>query len=83
MKKTSKKENILIECIKKILGNKKNKKKINFVDALDSIQMMEFIILLEKKNKIKFKPEEINKEVFSSYKNILNLIATKKERVGK
>ena len=45
--------------------------------------MMEFIILLEKKNKIKFKPEEINKEVFSSYKNILNLIATKKERVGK
>jgi|TARA_B110000971_G_C19523508_1_gene282812 acyl carrier protein len=83
MKKTSKKENILIECIKKILGNKKNNKKINFVDALDSIQMMEFIILLEKKNKIKFKPEEINKEVFSSYKNILNLIATKKERVGK
>ena len=35
MKKTSKKENILIECIKKILGNKKNNKKINFFDALD------------------------------------------------
>lgn len=83
MKKTSKKENILIECIKKILGNKKNYKKINFSDTLDSIQMMEFIILLEKKNKIKFKPEEINKEVFSSYINILNLIVAKKERVGK
>ena len=49
MKKISKKENMLIECIKKILGNKNNYKKINFSDALDSIQMMEFIILLEKK----------------------------------
>ena len=78
MKKISKKENMLIECIKKILGNKNNYKKINFSDALDSLQIMEFIILLEKKNKIKFKPEEINKEVFSSYENILNLIVTKR-----
>ena len=65
---------ILIQVSEKILGKKNNFEKINYVESLDSIQMMEFISFLEKKLKITIRPEKINRKNFTSFKNILKLI---------
>lgn len=45
--------------------------------VLDSFSMMELIIFIEERFEISFTDEELNPEVFSSVKNINNVITEK------
>tara|TARA_B110000438_G_C15204201_1_gene390039 strand:+ start:85 stop:324 length:240 start_codon:yes stop_codon:yes gene_type:complete len=79
MKKRNKSEVIISNLFKKIKGNKKDFKKEKIFNFLDSIEMMNFILLIEKRFKIKLNPNHINKKNFASFNSIKNLIYDKKK----
>jgi acyl carrier protein len=56
------------------LKGKKYNSKNKITDILDSIEVFNLISEIEKKFKIKFKPEKINEKYFSSLSSIIKLI---------
>ena len=79
MKKINKSEVIISNLFKKIKGNKKDYKKEKIFNLLDSLEMMNFILLIEKRFKVKLNPNYINKKNFASFNSIKNLIYGKKK----
>jgi acyl carrier protein len=60
------------------IKKKKYKKNISIAEALDSIEILEFIVKIEKKFKIKIDPKKINEKNFKSLETILQFILNKK-----
>ena len=65
-----KEKNSFLKKLKKIVfkvkGNKKlNLKKINFSEDFDSLEMLNFVDIIEKSFKIKIGPKELNYKNFS------------------
>jgi len=79
MKSNNKSEVIISNLFKKVKGNKNDFKKGKIFDFLDSVEMMNFILLIEKKFKVKLNPNYINEKNFASFNSIKNLIYDKKK----
>ena len=62
----------LSKILKKI--SKNFKKKLSIVDQLDSIQMLDFILSIEKTFKIKIFKEDINSKNFFMKSDVIKLI---------
>jgi acyl carrier protein len=60
------------------IKKKKYKKNISIAEALDSIEILEFIVKIEKKFKIKIDPKKINEKNFKSLETIFQFILNKK-----
>ena len=74
-----KKNNNFLKRIKKIVFRiKKNKKlnlkKINFSEDFDSLEMLNFVEIIEKFFKIKISSKELNYKNFSSLQNLQKMI---------
>ena len=74
-----KKDNNFFKKIKKIVFRiKKNKKlnlkKINFSEDFDSLEMLNFVEIIEKFFKIKISSKELNYKNFSSLQNLQKMI---------
>lgn len=79
MKNENQKEKIIIDCLKKInlkLVKVISKKKYNFIsdNYLDSFDVMNLIIEIEKKTKKKINPKKISEKSFQNIETIKKLI---------
>tara|TARA_B100000029_G_C17552200_1_gene950504 strand:- start:876 stop:1112 length:237 start_codon:yes stop_codon:yes gene_type:complete len=77
-----KEKNSFLKKLKKIVfkvkGNKKlNLKKINFSEDFDSLEMLNFVDIIEKSFKIKIGPKELNYKNFSNLANLQKMIEKK------
>jgi len=77
-----KEKNSFLKKLKKIVfkvkRNKKlNLKKINFSEDFDSLEMLNFVDIIEKSFKIKIGPKELNYKNFSNLTNLQKMIEKK------
>ena len=78
MKKNSNFSKQIKKIIFKITNNKKlNLEKINFSENFDSLQMLDFIVELERFFKIKVSEQDLNYRNFSTLKNLKKIIKKK------
>jgi len=71
------KKNKNIKILKEIffeVKKKSFKNNIKLYEALDSLEILEFISIIEKKFKIKFKQEQINENNFETLQTINQII---------
>ena len=78
MKNRQNKEDLLKKILKKVKPDLKvkNSKKVSFVNDgdLDSFNIIQIILEIEKINKKKINPNKIGRNTFKNFKSILSLI---------